>query len=623
MLASLLLGIFLCVPVGSMLLSQKLPADAQAVLTQYEADYSNVEACRLAERTADMADLLSRLTEVEKSFTRRREFNNAVLVRNFAKSLTEHNTVERQLEALRKLALGPLPEECKESVMTLIERDTGLSNACTSQQLTFARRAIEKLEEFLQIYAQQENLDACLEIEAAIKTLQKSAPAVDDGGLMLPQIENLTDAQIIKERRKVEQSFSTRLRETLDSLTAELAAIPRTQPILSELKKERDAKKQLAYLSSIVDSKSGKTKIAIEKGLRKAQALTVEQTTVLQAFDKRRRTEKDKVLRAMIAELDIDGAFRMYSEVVSDADNQAKISLRPQIPGELPNMPVAAASVFASIELEFLREIEQRFQSLAAQEKNTFRLRLQRFVNELDSSKREDRKAGEMCLQYLDSPAAAEICVLRLFPLYHNLPASVEAIEFLRRVDVLLTDRYRERMSVSRLLQDRLQPSIAQLLSMNAISECISVFVHIRWLQNRFDPVPVLSAEVPWTSQSSEAWVLDVAGNVNLTRFNGQNFSNWHPRQLIRVDGEPETQLKSATGIGEDWRSYDRYAPGPKPQRLTLLKPGQRVFGLRSKHWELATITDISTSAVTLEWEEDKVKKGTRMNWQEVRVVEP
>ncbi len=580
----------------------------------FEEAMLNVEQEYSQRRTTLFSTLIQDLETIQTDLTRAMKFDSALSVRKIGEQLRGLKTAEEQRDAVTGF-LPEAPEAVTAIMSKVIGDDAEIQSELKLKVAEQARRCLDQLQQLLEAKSAEGDLDGCLEIRGRMEQLrtkyqpdshlQAEFPATEDG------LGNLKDQMVEASRQ--------RIAERLDQLGTHLAGL-KLQTIsqrrmlaqmLQKLTKERSQEEKVKLLRGMVD---GTTEVqrSIRSALTDIDEEIMSNARQLIELERRLKTLQSVQLAAAIEEWRVDDAVACYRKLQQAAPNDFRWQCQPEIASELPSLDPECARIMDRFEAA--RQIEElRFTERLEPGVAELKRRLGSAKAKLATQARLSREAIEHCIKWLDSGAADTLEDFRLIPTSLELPDAVQAGAFAEAADILLDERHKFRQAGIAGLKHQLQPEVSRLAVAGDLSACVAVFVHMRWLQRRFDPQPAQLARVPWETATVTANVLDVAGRLVRIRHTTANLSLWHSRRLVRIEGEPALPLEASTG-NDGWKTADRFLPGPPSSGLTDIELGAKAFWLRGNLWELVTITERNGSDVTVKSTVDGKTRADRID---------
>ena len=585
------------------------------ITRHFEQERGNVEREYAQRRGMLLLKLVQDLEKIQTDLTRDMKFDNALRVRMIGERFRTLKTADEQLDALKEL-LPEAPESVTPIMNTAVSDDAEIQAELKSNVARLAALCIDQLQELLETKSSAGDLDACLDIRRKMEELRAKYHPNSSLPTEFPTTE---DGLAILKSQLVEASRQ-RIAVRLDELGTQLAGLKLKTiaerrilaQVVLKVTKERDQDEKVRLLRGMVDMIPG-AKVAVRNALTDIDGEIMSNSRELTRLERRLEAVRDNQLRAAIEEWQVDEAVRYFRKLQQTA-NDFRWQCQPEIANELPPLDRECARIM------------DRFEAMRQVEEQQFTERLQPGVAELKrrlvtaqaaapAEARQSRQAIERCLKWLESGAADSLEEFRLIPVTLDLPDVVQAGAFAEAADILLNERHEFRHAGLARLTEELRPEVARLASAGDLPACVSVFVHVRWLERRFDPQPASMARVPWETATVEANVLDVAGRLVRVRQTSANLSHWHPRRLIRIEGEPALPLEASTG-NDGWRTAERFLPGPVTSRHSDIEQGTRFFWLRGNLWELVTVTERHDSDVTIQSTIDGKPRTDRIDWR-------
>jgi hypothetical protein len=608
----------------------QIPEDVALIISSHE---SVVEArkqqCR-REIEDELSALVAGLKELEVELTQQMQFEQALEVRKQALPFVATVTLEERCSAVADAAAMEQEPRVAALLAPVEGRFAEFRQARDMEIRGFvdAHRAL--LQQRLESYAEAGDLDACLAIRGILKQLDATSASeetsdAEGSAYSQPDVEMLDERGIQLERIAIRQQMLSEMREIMGRLSSGIRGIRssrrRSQEIafVAKLERERDVEKQVKLAAEWRN-------ILSSSGIRLVDVALVDADHAVNKADARRQ-QFDLVLLdvetkrffAAVAELRTREAFAAYSRMLLLNSTAKRILLTPALPAELPELPEQLYHIFEEFDssgrtsdTQFLRQLDVGREILSE--------RLTGELQKLPLSDKKGRAVLEHVLEYIGLDVCDTLEGMRLLPLVGELPEAIEASKFVIAAEHLLNQRHSARLSRLKHLRASVSQPLMALAEAQDVDACVSVLVNLRWMEQRFTPVPVLAASVPWNTRTGEGWVLDAIGDAVLIRFGEQSQAVWHPRVLVRAPGEKDTTLSASSGLGQDWQRRLEYRPGVTVAGSSQLAAKLRVFAWQGRRWELATLLNSSPRKATVRWVDSPQMDPITVEWSDLCV---
>ena len=607
----------------SLAIAQEVPSDVAKVLSEYHVQIGKLDAVRSTAIAIAIDAAAMKLKAVQDELTRRKDFQGAKAVQLLLKNISMVPDTESKSDILKDDVHFQRPAECSSIVDQFITAERSADTDCATEKASVSRDTISELDSHLKKYAAEAKLDECVAIEAAIKRIDASVVTASP---------ELTPSEIKDRQRVIIKEFEKECDTALSELRGYLRSTTQKKPVRTWSKKETEALDDLAeatdsytfaerkvYIQGLIKNLPAVAKAKAEDYLKAVGIAEAKRQKDDAELERLILNQAESQLKESILSWELPQALASRTTVARLSNTKlAKLDAVPGISADLPPLPEAAQLAFSQHDAR-ARLLDDKFDAAAIELRRSFLSDLREILK--TSSLRDDHRANVLrIIEFLELPSTDDLDVLRLTPRYLQFPKNIIGKEFENQLDKLLDERNRDRLAS----RETLKTDLAEIQISNAegkrYEDAIVILLHWRWRGIRFDPVPVSAADLPWHEQRARGWVLDSLGNACLLRFESQDYSTWHPRRLIRVEGEK--QYESFEDIGENWRTDGRFTPGQKVTDVLSVPIGSRVFCLRSRLWTPALLKAASLSYAEISWSDRPTMKSERIEWRDVRLVD-
>jgi len=583
---------------------------------QFEEQVQEAQQEHARRREQLFSALIDDLAKIQKELTREMRFDDALRVRMMGAGLGTLSTSDDRLSAVKE-QLPEAPEAAMEVLQKVLSDDAALRGELKSTLSSLAVGCQDRLQKLLESESAEGDLDACLEIRERLTEL-RTKYELEAG---LPAEFPTTEDGVAKLRNQLVEASRRRIADRLDQLGVQLSGLKlRTSverreaaAVVLKVTKERDLEEKVKLLRALVESMNV-GQAAVRSALADIDSERTSSAEELAKVEQRLKAMRNSQLGAAVTEGRLEDAVVCYRKLQQAEPNVFTVNCSPEVAIDLPELDPECARIMD--QFEAARQVEERqFIERLQPGVEELRRRLVAARAALPLEAKQLQEAVTRCRAWLESGAVDSLEEFRLIPVVSDLPESVQAGAFAEAAEILLGERHVSREAGLMMLQQRLQPELSRLSAAGDLSACVAVFVHVRWLGRRFDPQPVRLARKPWETASVGASVVDVAGRLVRVRYAGINRSIWHSRRLVRSEGEPVLLVEASAG-NDDWRTADRFLPGPLVVRVSDVESGLRVFWLRGNLWELSTVSEVRGEDVTLRSELEGKVRTDRTGWR-------
>jgi len=583
---------------------------------QFEEQVQEAQQEHARRREQLFSALIDDLAKIQKELTREMRFDDALRVRMMGAGLGTLSTSDDRLSAVKE-QLPEAPEAAMEVLQKVLSDDAALRGELKSTLSSLAVGCQDRLQKLLESESAEGDLDACLEIRERLTEL-RTKYELEAG---LPAEFPTTEDGVAKLRNQLVEASRQRIADRLDQLGVQLSGLKlRTSverreaaAVVLKVTKERDLEEKVKLLRALVESMNV-GQAAVRSALADIDSERTSSAEELAKVEQRLKAMRNSQLGAAVTEGRLEDAVVCYRKLQQAEPNVFTVNCSPEVAIDLPELDPECARIMD--QFEAARQVEERqFIERLQPGVEELRRRLVAARAALPLEAKQLQEAVTRCRAWLESGAVDSLEEFRLIPVVSDLPESVQAGAFAEAAEILLGERHVSREAGLMMLQQRLQPELSRLSVAGDLSACVAVFVHVRWLGRRFDPQPVRLARKPWETASVGASVVDVAGRLVRVRYAGINRSIWHSRRLVRSEGEPVLLVEASAG-NDDWRTADRFLPGPLVVRVSDVESGLRVFWLRGNLWELSTVSEVRGEDVTLRSELEGKVRTDRTGWR-------
>jgi len=583
---------------------------------QFEEQVQEAQQEHARRREQLFSALIDDLAKIQKELTREMRFDDALRVRMMGAGLGTLSTSDDRLSAVKE-QLPEAPEAAMEVLQKVLSDDAALRGELKSTLSSLAVGCQDRLQKLLESESAEGDLDACLEIRERLTEL-RTKYELEAG---LPAEFPTTEDGVAKLRNQLVEASRRRIADRLDQLGVQLSGLKlRTSverreaaAVVLKVTKERDLEEKVKLLRAVVESMNV-GQAAVRSALADIDSERTSSAEELAKVEQRLKAMRNSQLGAAVTEGRLEDAVVCYRKLQQAEPNVFTVNCSPEVAIDLPELDPECARIMD--QFEAARQVEERqFIERLQPGVEELRRRLVAARAALPLEAKQLQEAVTRCRAWLESGAVDSLEEFRLIPVVSDLPESVQAGAFAEAAEILLGERHVSREAGLMMLQQRLQPELSRLSVAGDLSACVAVFVHVRWLGRRFDPQPVRLARKPWETASVGASVVDVAGRLVRVRYAGINRSIWHSRRLVRSEGEPVLLVEASAG-NDDWRTADRFLPGPLVVRVSDVESGLRVFWLRGNLWELSTVSEVRGEDVTLRSELEGKVRTDRTGWR-------
>ncbi|MFM7166648.1 MAG: hypothetical protein ACKO3T_15525 [Planctomycetaceae bacterium] len=583
---------------------------------QFEEQVQEAQQEHARRREQLFSALIDDLAKIQKELTREMRFDDALRVRMMGAGLGTLSTSDDRLSAVKE-QLPEAPEAAMKVLQKVLSDDAALRGELKSTVSSLAVGCQDRLQKLLESESAEGDLDACLEIRERLTEL-RTKYELEAG---LPAEFPTTEDGVAKLRNQLVEASRQRIADRLDQLGVQLSGLKlRTSverreaaAVVLKVTKERDLEEKVKLLRAVVESMNV-GKAAVRSALADIDSERTSSAEELAKVEQRLKAMRNSQLGAAVTEGRLEDAVVCYRKLQQAEPNVFTVNCSPEVAIDLPELDPECARIMD--QFEAARQVEERqFIERLQPGVEELRRRLVAARAALPLEAKQLQEAVTRCRAWLESGAVDSLEEFRLIPVVSDLPESVQAGAFAEAAEILLGERHVSREAGLMMLQRRLQPELSRLSAAGDLSACVAVFVHVRWLGRRFDPQAVRLARKPWETASVGASVVDVAGRLVRVRYAGINRSIWHSRRLVRSEGEPVLLVEASAG-NDDWRTADRFLPGPLVVRVSEVESGLRVFWLRGNLWELSTVSEVRGEDVTLRSELEGKVRTDRTGWR-------
>ena len=583
---------------------------------QFEADLQNAEQEHNRRRELLFSALGDDLAKIQQDLTREMRFDEALWVRTMGAGLGELSAPDDRL-AVVKERLPEAPEAAAARLKKLLSDEAEMRGELKATVSALAVGCEDRLQKLLELKSSAGDLDACLEIRERLAELRMKYEL--EAGL--PAEFPTTEEGVVKLRNQLVEASRQRIADRLDQLGVQLSglklrtAVERREvaAVVLKVTKERDLDEKVKLLRGVVGSMTG-GQAAVRSALADIDSEQTACAEELAQVERRLKALRNGQLTAAVSEWRVEDAVGCYKKMQQAEPNVFTVNCSPEVAIDLPELDPECARIMD--QFEAARQVEERqFVERLQPGVAELKRRLVAARGALPPESKQLQEAVTRCRAWLDSDAADSLEEFRLIPAVSDLPESVQAGAFAEAAEILLDERHASRRAGLMVLQQRLQPELVRLSTAGDLSACVAVFVHVCWLDRRFDPQPARLARLPWETATVAANVVDVAGRLVRVRYTGVNRSVWHSRRLLRSEGEPALAVEASAG-NDGWRTADRFLPGPVVGRLSEVEPGMRAFWQRGNLWELVTVSERQGEDVIVRSELDGKVRAERTGWR-------
>ena len=583
---------------------------------QFEEQVQEAQQEHARRREQLFSALIDDLAKIQKELTREMRFDDALRVRMMGAGLGTLSTSDDRLSAVKE-QLPEAPEAAMKVLQKVLSDDAALRGELKSTLSSLAVGCQDRLQKLLESESAEGDLDACLEIRERLTEL-RTKYELEAG---LPAEFPTTEDGVAKLRNQLVEASRQRIADRLEQLGVQLSGLKlRTSverreaaAVVLKVTKERDLEEKVKLLRAVVESMNV-GQAAVRSALADIDSERTSSAEELAKVEQRLKAMRNSQLGAAVTEGRLEDAVVCYRKLQQAEPNVFTVNCSPEVAIDLPELDPECARIMD--QFEAARQVEERqFIERLQPGVEELRRRLVAARAALPLEAKQLQEAVTRCRAWLESGAVDSLEEFRLIPVVTDLPESVQAGAFAEAAEILLGERHVSREAGLMMLQQRLQPELSRLSVAGDLSACVAVFVHVRWLGRRFDPQPVRLARKPWETASVGASVVDVAGRLVRVRYAGINRSIWHSRRLVRSEGEPVLLVEASAG-NDDWRTADRFLPGPLVVRVSDVESGLRVFWLRGNLWELSTVSEVRGEDVTLRSELEGKVRTDRTGWR-------
>jgi len=485
------------------------------------------------------------------------------------------------------------PASIESLLRDAVDQDRAIQLSLKTVSKDRAAEALKDLQELLAAKSDDGDLDACLEIRERIRDLRNRYPVEQQ----LPEVLPTDEKEIQRLRTDLEEACKAKIVEHLDSLGADLGRVGGKSrqerrdiaAFVLGVSKERDVYEKVRMVKEAA-AKMDSGRSAVTESIEKIDGELSSKREKLEELEGRFAGTRQRGLLAAIREMRVDDTLLIYGRLHRSAPQAFPVRTDVEVPSDLPEIDPECGRIMDRFESDRVVQ-EQAIVERLLPGVAELRRRLSAAKGRLDVAAKTSSEAVMSCELWLNSGSVDQLEEFRLIPTFLDLPREIEAGAFAEAVEVLLDDRHAERQHGLKSLQNQLTAEITRLITGGDINACVKAFLHIRWLGRRFDPIPARVARVPWESATVSVQVVNVAGRLVMVRQGDLRHSYWHPRRLVRAEGEGRIVVEPSSGNGE-WRLAERFWPGPRISRVAELVPDQRVFLFRGSRWDLVQIRE-------------------------------